>query len=109
MLVAVFWPDGIIGGDGPLGFWFVYDLLIISISFPVLHKIFKNAFVIILLALVAGVALYYCDTDFYQKCRITRVLLGGAFYGLGYKVWHLRPLITPPIYLSTLAYLRVCA
>lgn len=108
ILVAVFWPDGIIGGDGPLGFWFVYDLLIISIFFPVFHKIFKNAFVIILLAIVAGVALYYCDTDFYQKSRITRLLLGVAFYGLGYKVWYLRPSLPPPIFIYFSLFACLC-
>lgn len=84
-LIGTFYCDGIIGISLTSGFWFVRELLYISLIYIVLDRLIGKYYTLLVWAIIA-LAIIIKPLDFYMSNELGRTALGGAFYSLG-AIW----------------------
>lgn len=80
-LIGILWNDGQYGTIVTGGFWFIYDLIWITIIHVLAKNINRN--IQIALATISFVSLYLYKADFYFSVEIMRISAGYMFFLLG--------------------------
>ena len=80
-LIGILWNDGQYGTIVTGGFWFIYDLIWITIIHVLAKNINRN--IQIALATISFVSLYLYKADFYFSVEIMRISAGYVFFLLG--------------------------
>lgn len=80
-LVGIVWPDGNAGRIVTKGFWFVYDLIWITVLYVLTRSI--NKFIRLAVVVAAFLTLYYGNVEFYFSSLIMRVSVGFMFFMFG--------------------------
>lgn len=80
-LIGILWNDGQYGTIVTGGFWFIYDLIWITIIHVLAKNINRN--IQIALATISFVSLYLYKADFYFSVEVMRISAGYMFFLLG--------------------------
>lgn len=80
-LIGIVWPDGYVGRIVTNGFWFVYDLIWITLLYVITGRI--RRFVRLSMSVALFLFLYYGNLKFYFSFEIMRVCAGFMLFVMG--------------------------